>query len=189
MKKINSSNTRKYSRHMADKYGVYIMTNSGPTARIIEAVLDLIGVSAVEDIVNDWMQRWAITFRRVIYLPFTPGVACDRFPLWLQVQIIGHEFQHIIEQRRGRRWFLRYLFRPWFRAQEEATAFKAQMEIANMFGREISPAKCQDILRKSYLLGKTNSYIAYRVLKKHEKYVNRGYITTESAKETRKFWV
>ena len=188
MKQINEPNVREFADYMEGKIGARLIDPNSPFIRLIGMVLELIGVDAVEKVIDAWLARWSITLRKFIYVPFIPGVATDRFPLWLQVEVLSHEFTHAYWQQRMRRWFSKYIGRQSFRAAEEVKAFKCQMEVAHAFGRTLDKDTCIKVLRKSYLLSNFNLYITNRHLRKFEKYVEKGYISQPVTKIVGEFW-
>jgi tRNA U38,U39,U40 pseudouridine synthase TruA len=188
MKPINETTVREFCEHMEQSLDTRILDPNSPFIRLIGMVLELIGVDAVEKVIDAWLARWSISLRKFIYVPFNPGVATTRFPLWLQVEVLSHEFTHAYWQQRMRRWFSKYIGRQSFRAAEEIKAFKTQMEVAHAFGRTLEASRCVEILKKSYLLNNLNLYITNRHLKKYQRYVKKGYISQPVTKIVADFW-
>ncbi len=79
---------------------------------------------------GEFIQHYATTIGRRIYLPFEPGDA-KACPLWHQVVLCAHELRHVEQfQREGFiRFATKYLLFPSARARYEADALQCNVEL------------------------------------------------------------
>ena len=79
---------------------------------------------------GEFIQHYATTIGRRIYLPFEPGDA-KACPLWHQVVLCAHELRHVEQfQREGLiRFAAKYLLFPSARARYEADALQCNVEL------------------------------------------------------------
>ena len=186
MKPITAANVRAFAAHLQGKYKAPIIDQSSPLIHVLEALLELMGLDAIEGSVSKWLSKWSISLRRFVYLCFVPGGR--KIPLALQVGILVHEYTHIRRQKKDRRFFVRYIFRSSFRCKYEVEAIKAQMEILHLLGRELTPEVAVGTLR-AYGLTKADLSVALKQLRYyHTNIVERGRMAQAVAKVARDWW-
>ena len=78
-----------------------------------------------------FLESYATTLGRKLYLPFEPGVASDGWSLWGQMVTVAHECQHVVQyDRLGALRFARdYIVSTAGRAKLEAEAYRTNLEL------------------------------------------------------------
>jgi hypothetical protein len=114
--------------HMADHFGTKVVDKrSALEMRLVARFLDAIGVLDR----NDFLDGYATTIGRRIYLPFDVGVG-DEAELWHQILLCVHEHQHVVQHdRRGIRYEIGYLTDRTERARLEAEAYRCDLELSH----------------------------------------------------------
>jgi hypothetical protein len=148
--------------------------------RAIGAALDAMGVADK----RDFMNRFATTVGRRIYLPFTPGEDTSTWDLAEQLNTCAHEHQHVVQYDRdgALRYGYRYLRNDAARAQYEAEARTTELEIH--FWRFGSIPRLELAIQglASYSLGKSDIAAALATLRSNAEAVKRGAVLTEAGR-------
>ena len=163
--KLTGKKVRHVANAMAKKYRAPWITKSHPFVKVLEVLLELMGLDVIEGTVSKWLNKWSISLRRFVYLCFVPGGR--KIPLTAQVGILVHEYTHIRRQKKDRRFFVRYVFRTSYRCKYEVEAIKAQMEITHLMGGTITPEAAVDALR-AYGLTKADRRVALKQLRYYD---------------------
>lgn len=78
----------------------------------------------------NFLERYATTIGKRIYLPFIPGEVSDRWSLVGQVAVCAHEHQHVEQLNRdGLRFLLGYITNTSRRAVYEVEAYRTTLEL------------------------------------------------------------
>jgi hypothetical protein len=128
------------------------------------------------------VDKWGVTYRDWVLLPFKPGDPKCEFNFVEQVLMMCHETDHVPQWRNHRFYMFQYLFsrarRTWF----ECRALRAEMEIYYFLkGRILFPGVLAGKLRWYALRSKDiKNAIAY--LEAVKGVVEKGAITSDAAK-------
>jgi len=135
-----------------------------------------------------FMKYYSVNLLKRVYFPFEIGNSGE---MWLpnQVAIIIHECQHSIQHRtEGFIYIPNYLFSSCKRANYEADAYRANMEIHYWYTHKvISPAVLADKLR-NYGCTPADMAVACRSLEVAAKMVKHGGVVTEATKVAITWW-
>jgi hypothetical protein len=184
MIKLTGKKVRHVANALASKYRAPWITKSHPFVKVLEVLLELMGLDVIEGSVSKWLNKWSISLKRFVYFSFTPGGR--KLPILVQLGIVCHEYTHARRQKKDRRFFPRYVGRTSYRCQYEVEAIKAQMEIVHWLGGRIVPEAAVDALR-AYGLTKADRRVALKQLRYYDKHiVQKGRMAQAVAKEIKK---
>ncbi len=158
---------------IADKRDAVIM-------RAASVLLDQLGI--VEK--TRFLENFATTIGRTIYLPFEPGVPSAGWPLWTQMVVLTHECQHIAQLDRLGAWafFLRYVTKKAERAVLEADAYRCQLELYFWRTGQVLAPKLLAARLQAYAVTATDIRVAEKVLVSSAETIKRGGVMTEAGR-------
>lgn len=111
--------------HMSDHYGSRVARKCAPEMQLVAGALETMGILGA----NEFLERYATTLGRTIYLPFEIGVGNER-ELDSQIRLCAHEHQHVVQYLEGGPKFAwEYISDSARRAYYEADALRATMEL------------------------------------------------------------
>jgi len=146
--------------------------------RAVGAALEAMGVGDKRDFIN----RFATTIGRRIYLPFTPGDDNSTWDPSEQLSTCAHEHQHVVQMDRdgALRYGYRYLRSDAARAQYEAEARTTELELH--FWRFGSIPRLETLVKglSSYSLSKSDIEAALTTLRSNAETVRRGAALTQA---------
>jgi len=119
---------RDFWNYLSAEYGSRIV-HKGSAAEMKAAAkfLQTIGILDAEEFLN----YYATTIGKTIYIPFEIGVENDDWSLWEQISVGAHEHQHIVELNRDGwvKYNAGYALSGTKRALYEAECYRTDMEL------------------------------------------------------------
>lgn len=114
--------------HMQAHYGTCLVNKlSNAESELIALALDRLGVLDR----GEFLENFATTIGKRIYVPFEPGVPRKGWDLWSQIVICVHEHQHVVQhEREGIEYEARYLIDRAARTNYEVEAMRSNLELA-----------------------------------------------------------
>lgn len=106
-----------------------------------------------------FMSSYATTIDKVLYLPFTPGIADNTWSLYSQLVIAVHEHQHVEQWITEGRWTFdsKYLLSKSERARYETEAYRSTLEMSWLYQKRIPDT--QAVANALLQYGMDNSYV------------------------------
>ncbi len=174
---LTSQKTKDLAEHLEEKSDCkFINQNDLKKVSKIKRFLKILGAR------KTLVDKWGVTYRGWILLPFKPGDPNCEFNFVEQIMMMCHEVAHVPQWRRHRFFMFQYLFsrarRTWF----ECRALRAEMEIYYFLkGKILSPGVLAGKLRWYALRSKEiKNAIVY--LEAVKGVVEKGAITSDAAK-------
>lgn len=148
----------------------------------MQALAALLGKLGVMD-PTKFLQHYATTIGRRIYVPFDIGVATADWGLWGQMMVCAHECQHIhqLDWLGPLRFGWKYLGSSATRAVLEAEAYRCQLELQHWRTGEIIPAEKLTAGLKGYGCNDADIQVATRIIREASESVRRGAITNAAS--------
>ena len=133
-------------RVMLARYNTRILNINDPADNsLVQHGLSRMGVTD-----PNVLQNYAITFGTAIYLPFTPGKAVPKWPLWDQIKTCLHEHFHVARSRQfeGVEYGFIYQTNSTSRAYFEGEAYRTQLVLEWRYkGKTSDPEALAEKLR------------------------------------------
>ncbi len=148
--------------------------------KLVATFLDQLGILDKKA----FLERYATTIGRRIYLPFTPGEPSNTWGPWEQMAVAVHEHQHVVQvDRLGLVTFgARYLTSSAQRAMFEAEAYRSNMEMQFWrFGTLPDPKKIAQVLG-DYAIGAQDGEFVRKYLEASAASIKRGAVVNVSTK-------
>ena len=136
--------------------------NSSTFMTVVGSVLESVGSINKSVFLNEY----ATTIFRTIYVPFEVGVASECYPLWDQCLILVHECQHVIQCNRvgNFEYAFRYLTDTSKRTAYEVDGYSSEMEVNWWYTHEILDPSLITTYLQSYSLTDTDIDVAHEML-------------------------
>lgn len=136
---ITPNTVKKFWKEALDYFEVEsVNKNDSDFMSFLGQFLDCIGIIDKDD----FKKRFAITIGGTIYIPFEIGVPDEAWSLEDQVLICPHELVHTMQFRKTpEKFVIEYLFNPSIRAEAEAEAFSADLEVYYYLNGELYDIK------------------------------------------------
>lgn len=145
--KITPEDVRDFYIAMCGHYNVKLIDkNNSADMQMLADNLDRLGIVDHDRFLRDFVT----TVGNKIYAPFTPGIAVGVWDLWQQTMVLGHEIQHVAQDRakEGILFEFEYTSNSTKRAYYEMEAYRVQQTLAWHFrGEELSPRALAELLR------------------------------------------
>lgn len=128
MSGLTGEQVRAYFAHMTSTFRAKV----SPKKNAVEMLALALALSRMGVLDRkDFLENYATTLGRTIYLPFEPGAESGPWKLWEQVMVMAHECQHVVQyDRLGPARFGRdYLASTSGRAKLEAEAYRTNLEL------------------------------------------------------------
>lgn len=185
MKKVNKTNMRAFKKWCEKEFGVDFIGKNSAVYGMVQLAVRALGVDA--DKIDRWLDRWAITLGRFIWLPYRVGEG-NRSALVAQIENMTHELRHSVQWKKDRaRFAVRYSFSRSKRTAYECEALAAEMEVAYAFGTNPDYSEMAGKL-KSYMVRKSDIAVAKKRLRIYDKTARTGARTDEVAKKVCRWW-
>lgn len=125
-----------------------------------------------------FLNRYATTIGRRIYLPFEPGIPTGPWTLWAQVVVCAHECQHIVQLDRlgAIPFYFNYVTSTAKRTMLEVEAYRSALELE--WWRSKTMPNARDLASSLHAYGVTKSdvRVAEQALKMSAETIKRGAI-------------
>jgi len=171
---------RAFYAHMLDRFGASVVNK--------QSAVEMQGVAlllAQLGILNQdaFLDRFATTVGRRIYVPFDVGEARDGWSLWSQIAVCAHECQHVVQYDRlrplGFAW--QYVATTAGRARLEAEAYRCQLELHFWRTGQILPAHELAASLQNYNVSDADVKTAETMLRVSGESVRRGAIVNRAS--------
>lgn len=148
----------------------------------MKALSALLGKAGIID-PEKFLQHYATTIGRRIYVPFDIGVPTSEWSLWDQIVVCAHECQHInqLDWMGPLRFAWKYLGSSRGRAHLEAEAYRCQLELHYWHTGEILPAEQIVASLKAYNVSDADVEFAATIIRMASEAVRRGAITNQAS--------
>lgn len=145
---VNPQFVKDFWKYMSKNYGTTITNkHNSKFMSFIGSFLSSFGIMDKDIFLNDY----ATTIKKTIYLPFVIGDTVDKRELLGQIFLCVHEHQHVVQYNKyQKKYSAGYLFNHRKRAYFETEAYSTSIEIYYWFFKEI--------LDTQYLANKLSSY-------------------------------
>jgi hypothetical protein len=171
--------------YMSGHYGSQIIKRSNAwEMKIVARFLSLIRAMDVDT----FMEKYATTLGRRIYIPFEIGEPNDVWDLWEQLVVCIHEHQHVHQYKReGRTFMWKYLLRSSGRAHYEADAYRCNLEMHYWrFGRMPDTHRLASML-KAYKCNTTDIAVTEKQFNLSIKTIEHGAIINDASRRAIKW--
>jgi hypothetical protein len=184
MKELISQDVVDLHAHLCQKFNATLVDQQSKEALLaFEQWLIRRGITSVKA----YMGKYATTLGNLIYLPYTPGVATDDWPLVWQCATAAHETYHVEQFRKEpANYSMDYVADSGSRAYYEAECYRASSEVNYFLTGNVLDPTYLDCLH-AYLCGAEDIAFAKLILSDAEPTIRAGGIYTPTAKETRVF--
>ena len=168
-----------YHEYMAKKLkAIVIYKPDAPEMQAAAWALDLMGITSKKY----FLEHFAMTVGRRIYVPWEPGDAGSTKGLAFQVRVLAHECQHVVQYRNDERFALRYLLSKSRRAHYEAQAMHCDLELFHyIYGKPMAVERLTQHL-KHYRIRRADRAVARQDLEIYNQAVERKQISTKPGK-------
>ena len=172
---------RRFYAYMLGHFGGQVLDKQNATE--MKAVALLLGQIGVLDR-QRFLENFATTLGRLIYLPFEPGVPRGNWSLWKQIVVLTHECQHIVQYDRlgALKFGWSYLSSQAERAHLETEAYGCSLELSYWrFGTLPAAADVASSLR-GYAVRDVDVKVAETMLRMQGEAVKHGAVLTEASR-------
>ncbi len=163
------------------KYGTVVVDKAtAEDQKLIAKILDAMGI--VPD--DAFMTRFVTTLGSRIYVPFTPGTATPIWSLRAQVDVLGHEHEHVWQDRGagGVEYAFRYATNSTMRAYYEMQAYRVDMAIEwQLWRNELDPSAVASVLR-NYDCDEADIVMVTKMLRLSMVSIRKGAVPSEVAR-------
>ena len=179
---VLASDVTNYAKFLKEKHNVRIIHKKHWwVARMVAFLACRFGWSAARRFANSYAQAYKTT----MYLPFTPGRVTDKFPAFVQLQIMAHEFEHILIYRdEGHAYTRDYLKRKSARATYEARCYTVNLELSFWMYHKIPNQDERAASLKAYGCDSTDIKVAAKYLRACIPTVRHGGVIREATEIT-----
>jgi hypothetical protein len=183
---LNSSFTKDFWQHMQYVYGTKIVDkNTSKSMSFIGCFLSMFGILDKEIFLNEY----ATTINKTIYLPFIVGNTSDEKELFNEVLLCVHEHQHVVQYiKLKNKYSAGYIFNHKKRAYFETEAYTTSLEIYYWFFKESIDTQYLANKLSNYNCSKKDIANSKNKLDENLKLIESGKIISESGK-TAIFWL
>jgi hypothetical protein len=177
---MNSALTKDFWNYMISFYGTTVSEkNTSRFMFVIGSFLSSLGILDREIFLNEY----ATTIRKTIYIPFKIGDTLSKKELLNQLLLCVHEHQHVVQYERfGKQYSIGYVLNHKKRARFETEAYSTSIEIYYWFFEEILDTQRLATMLESYDCDKEDIANSKRILDSNADLIKKGKVVSESGK-------
>lgn len=177
--KLSSDLVKAFWKHMSNLYGTRITNKSD--SNFMKLISQFLDIMKIQDKAM-FMNNYATTIGKTIYLPFEIGEVSGKWDLPKQMSICPHEHQHVQQYlRHGFAYNFKYLTNSSDRARYEAEAYSTNIDMHYWYTGKLLNA--HDLANKLFNYGcnLADVEMAEKLLKSYSFVTAYGGLTTEAS--------